>query len=169
MRTRYFCVATKTTIETDKDNKLKVAPHTQVILFANMNSGIKSVLYMIWKESQNDPSANNEVRVDAENNMFCLLQMKKDGTAKTTVWSAIPCRGVKWDDTFKQVEDIKDVALDFVGNMYADYDVNRTKYIQGLLGDNLTDEQLQAIGITADEIEKARHNKSMPLGTLSDK
>lgn len=158
-RTRYFCVATKTTIETNKNNKIKVAPVTKVILFVDMNVGIKSILYMIWAESQAGHSTDNEVLVDADNNVFHLIQKNADGSKKDITWSAVPCRGVKWNDTFEQVGDIQNVALDFVGDMYAEYSVARMKHINTMIASGMTDEQIQATGVTTDEIEKAKRHK----------
>lgn len=159
-RARYFCVATKTSFEIDKDNKIKVAPMTKVILYPNMDVGIKSVLYLVWVESQAEPSADNEVQVDAENNVIRLVQKKSNGEKKYTSWLAIPCRGVKWNDTFEQEKDVQDTALDFVSDMFADYYTARMKYIQSMISGGASDEQMQAIGITTEEIEKNRHHHS---------
>ena len=138
-RTRYFCVATKTTIETDKDNKIKVAPETQVILFVNMDVGIRSILYTLWAESQTEPSADNEVRVDVQNNMFHLVQKMADGTTKYVTWLAIPCCGIKGDDGIKPVKEIENSAIDFVGEMYAKYSTARTNYINSMISNGMTD------------------------------
>lgn len=157
-RARYFCVATKTSFELNKDNKIKVAPITKVVLFPNMDVGIKSVLYLVWEESQADPSADNEVHVDAENNIIRLVQTKSNGDKKYVSWLAIPCRGVKWNDTFEQEKDVQDTALDFVGDMFGEYYTARMKYINGMIAKGMSDEQMQAIGIATEEIEKARHH-----------
>ena len=160
-RTRYFCVATKTTIETDKDNKIKVAPETQVILFVNMDVGIRSILYTLWAESQTEPSADNEVRVDVQNNMFHLVQKMADGTTKYVTWLAIPCCGIKGDDGIKPVKEIENSAIDFVGEMYAKYSTARTNYINSMISNGMTDEQIQHAGVTSEELEKVRHKNGM--------
>lgn len=106
-KSRYFCVAAKTTIHTDNENKITTAPATQMVLYLNMNVGIKSVLYKLWKESQSDSTVNNEFHIDAKNNLFSLIQTDTAGMKKMVTWLVLPCRGVKWNDTFTPVEDIQ--------------------------------------------------------------
>lgn len=159
-KSRYFCVAAKTTIHTDNENKITTAPATQMVLYMNMNVGIKSVLYKLWKESQTDSTANNEFHIDAENNLFSLVQTDAAGMKKMVTWLALPCRGVKWNDTFTPVEDIQDAALDFVGDMVGEYNAARNQFIAGLIADGLPDEDIQAAGVTPEEIAKVKLHTS---------
>lgn len=159
-KSRYFCVAAKTTIHTDNENKITTAPATQMVLYMNMNVGIKSVLYKLWKESQTDSTANNEFHIDAENNLFSLVQTDTAGMKKMVTWLVLPCRGVKWNDTFTPVEDIQDAALDFVGDMVGEYNAARNQFIAGLIADGLPDEDIQAAGVTPEEIAKVKLHTS---------
>lgn len=159
-KSRYFCVAAKTTIHTDNENKITTAPATQMVLYMNMNVGIKSVLYKLWKESQTDSTANNEFHIDAENNLFSLVQTDAAGMKKMVTWLVLPCRGVKWNDTFTPVEDIQDAALDFVGDMVGEYNAARNQFIAGLIADGLPDEDIQAAGVTPEEIAKVKLHTS---------
>ena len=159
-KSRYFCVAAKTTIHTDNENKITTAPATQMVLYMNMNVGIKSVLYKLWKESQTDSTANNEFHIDAENNLFSLVQTDAAGMKKMVTWLVLPCRGVKWNDTFTPVEDIQDAALDFVGDMYAEYNLARVKYITEMISEGVSDDEIQAAGITPEEVSKEKLHAS---------
>lgn len=162
-RSRYFCVAAKTTIETNKDDKIVSSPDTNVVLHVTMEVGIKSILYALWKEAQDNSGAENEVHIDAERNVFRLSQKQEDGMMRLVTWMALPCRGVKWNDTFEPVDDAEDNALDFVGDMYAEYNVARMKYIAKMLAEGASDEDIRLTGVTAEEIEKARqHNSQNP-------
>lgn len=131
-----------------------------MVLYMNMNVGIKSVLYKLWKESQTDSTANNEFHIDAENNLFSLVQTDTAGMKKMVTWLVLPCRGVKWNDTFTPVEDIQDAALDFVGDMVGEYNAARNQFIAGLIADGLPDEDIQAAGVTPEEIAKVKLHTS---------
>lgn len=131
-----------------------------MVLYLNMNVGIKSVLYKLWKESQSDSTVNNEFHIDAKNNLFSLIQTDTAGMKKMVTWLVLPCRGVKWNDTFTPVEDIQNTALDFVGDMYAEYSLARDKFIADMISDGVSDEDIQAAGITPEEVSKVKHHAS---------
>lgn len=159
-KSHYFCVAAKTTIHTNNENKITTTPETQMVLYVNMDVGVKSVLYKLWAEAQSDTVVNNEINIDAENNLFRLVQTDPAGMKKMVTWLVLPCRGVKWNDTFAPVENIQDEALDFVGDMVGEYNAARNQFIAGLIADGLPDEDIQTAGVTPEEIAKVKLHTS---------
>lgn len=94
-KARYFCIATKTSVTTDANDQIVVAPETNVYLYQSMDIGVKSILYLLWLETQKSHDAENNIEVDAETNTFRLTQGQSNGNKRTITWTAVPCSGVK--------------------------------------------------------------------------
>lgn len=150
-RAHYFCIATKTSVTIDANEQIVVAPETNVYLYQNMNSGVKSILYLLWQDAQQLRDAQNSVEVDAESNIFRLTSKNSNGNKRTVIWTAVPCNGIKNQGKFNTIPEPSNEALDFVSMAYADYEAGRKAMVNGLLNEGATEEELREAGITPDE------------------
>ena len=148
-KARYFCIATKTSVTTDANDQIVVAPETNVYLYQSMDIGVKSILYLLWLETQKSHDAENNIEVDAETNTF----------KRTITWTAVPCSGVKNQNEFEAVPAIDNKALDFVSLAYAGYEVGRKAMVNGLLDEGETEDELRDAGVTPDEQAEALAGK----------
>lgn len=154
-KARYFCIATKTSVTTDANDQIVMAPETNVYLYQSMDIGVKSILYLLWLETQKSHDAENNIEVDAESNTFRLTQEQSNGDKRTITWTAVPCSGVKNQNEFETVPAIDNKALDFVSLAYAGYEVGRKAMVNGLLGEQATEDELRDAGVTLDEQAQA--------------
>lgn len=158
-KARYFCIATKTSVTTDANDQIVVAPETNVYLYQSMDIGVKSILYLLWLETQKSHDAENNIEVDAETNTFRLTQDQSNGNKRTITWTAVPCSGVKNQNEFEAVPAIDNKALDFVSLAYAGYEVGRKAMVNGLLDEGETEDELHDAGVTPDEQAEALAGK----------
>ena len=158
-KARYFCIATKTSVTTDANDQIVVAPETNVYLYQSMDIGVKSSLYLLWLETQKSHDAENNIEVDAETNTFRLTQDQSNGNKQTITWTAVPCSGVKNQNEFEAVPAIDNKALDFVSLAYAGYEVGRKAMVNGLLDEGETEDELRDAGVTPDEQAEALAGK----------
>lgn len=158
-KARYFCIATKTSVTTDANDQIVMAPETNVYLYPSMDIGVKSILYLLWLETQKSHDAENNIEVDAETNTFRLTQDQSNGNKRTITWTAVPCSGVKNQNEFEAVPAIDNKALDFVSLAYAGYEVGRKAMVNGLLDEGETEDELRDAGVTSDEQAEALAGK----------
>lgn len=158
-KARYFCIATKTSVTTDANDQIVMAPETNVYLYQSMDIGVKSILYLLWLETQKSHDAENNIEVDAETNTFRLTQDQSNGNKRTITWAAVPCSGVKNQNEFEAVPAIDNKALDFVSLAYAGYEVGRKAMVNGLLDEGETEDELRDAGVTPDEQAEALAGK----------
>lgn len=158
-KARYFCIATKTSVTTDANDQIVMAPETNVYLYQSMDIGVKSILYLLWLETQKSHDAENNIEVDAETNTFRLTQDQSNGNKRTITWTAVPCSRVKNQNEFEAVPAIDNKALDFVSLAYAGYEVGRKAMVNGLLDEGETEDELRDAGVTPDEQAEALAGK----------
>ena len=158
-KARYFCIATKTSVTTDANDQIVMAPETNVYLYQSMDIGVKSILYLLWLETQKSHDAENNIEVDAETNTFRLTQNQSNGNKRTITWTAVPYSGVKNQNEFEAMPAIDNKALDFVSLAYAGYEVGRKAMVNGLLDEGETEDELRDAGVTPDEQAEALAGK----------
>lgn len=158
-KARYFCIATKTSVTTDANDQIVMAPETNVYLYQSMDIGVKSILYLLWLETQKSHDSENNIEVDAETNTFRLTQNQSNGNKRTITWTAVPCSGVKNQNEFEAMPAIDNKALDFVSLAYAGYEVGRKAMVNGLLDEGETEDELRDAGVTPDEQAEALAGK----------